>query len=82
MPRMLFAHADGNYFDDNFTVEPDFMGSSGKQGLRCLASCLGLLFDPSKQVKMATTFVYLSVVHDLSNALGLMVLVARGRLAL
>ena len=68
MSRMLFAHVGGNYFDDHFTVEPAYMGSSGQHGLGRLAFRLGFLFDPDKHVKMAPSFVYLGVEHDLSCA--------------
>jgi len=66
MSRMLFGHAGGNYFDDHFTVEPDYMEGSGQKCLNCLAEHLGFLFDPAKHVPMAPSFVYLGVNHDLS----------------
>ena len=66
MSRMLFGHAGGNYFDDHFTVEPDYMEGSGQECLNCLAEHLGFLFDPAKHVPMAPSFVYLGVNHDLS----------------
>ena len=66
--RHLFAHSGGNYFDDHFTEEPSFVGSSGQESLGLLAECLGFLFDPGKHSDMAERFVYLGVRHDLSRA--------------
>ena len=65
--RSLFASCGGNYFDDHVMVEPDFAEGSAQQGLACVASACGFLFDPDKHVGMARLFVYLGVQNDFSR---------------
>jgi len=47
MSCMFLGHAGGNYFDDHFTVETDYMAGFGQKCLNCLAEDLGFLFDPA-----------------------------------
>ena len=65
--RALFACCGGNYFDDHIMVEPDFAEESAQDGLACVASACGFLFDPDKHVNMAREFVYLGVQNDFSR---------------
>jgi hypothetical protein len=66
--HVLFAIAEGAYFDDAIHIDPAELGDSAQETANWLYALLGWIFKPSKQARPGYTNPYLGLVCDATRA--------------